>query len=170
MPRGLTPLPAEDRSMNRAPVILVLLVALGATMAGCDSDPTGTDPREVTFAPELGIDLSAMTRTSSGLYYQDVEVGTGTEAATGNTVGAYYRGWLPNGVLFDQRQPPSDPFRFQLGVGMVIVGWDEGVTGMRVGGVRKLVLPSALGYGNRPIGMIPANSVLVFEVNLVEVE
>jgi FKBP-type peptidyl-prolyl cis-trans isomerase FkpA len=156
--------------MHRAPFILALLVAVGAAMAACDSDPTGTDPREVTFAPELGIDLSTMTRTSSGLYYQDVEVGTGAEATTGKVVGAYYRGWLPNGTLFDQRQPPAEPFRFQLGVGMVIQGWDEGVTGMNVGGVRKLVIPPSLGYGNPPIGIIPGNSVLVFQVNLVEVE
>jgi FKBP-type peptidyl-prolyl cis-trans isomerase len=156
--------------MKRPLTLIALVSAAAMGVAACDKDPTNVDPRNVTFAPELGIDLNAMTRLPSGLYYQDVEEGTGSTASTGNIVRAYYRGWLPNGTLFDQRQPPAEPFRFQLGVGMVIAGWDEGVTGMRVGGVRKLVIPPSLGYGNQPIGIIPGNSVLVFEVTLVEVE
>ena len=156
--------------MKRALTLIALVWAAAMAAAACEEDPTNVDPRNVTFAPELGIDLNAMTRLPSGLYYQDVEEGTGPTATAGKIVRAFYRGWLPNGTLFDQRQPPADPFRFQLGVGMVIQGWDEGVVGMKVGGVRKLVLPPSLGYGNRSIGSIPANSVLVFEVNLVEVE
>jgi FKBP-type peptidyl-prolyl cis-trans isomerase FkpA len=150
---------------NSAIVISVLLLVL----AGCASDPTGIDLREVEFAPELGIDLDLMTRTSTGLYYQDVQAGSAPTATPGRWVSVLYRGWLADGTLFDQRQDSRDPFEFQLGVGMVIAGWDEGVRGMRVGGVRKLVIPPSLGYGDRPTGPIPANSVLVFEVELVGV-
>lgn len=156
--------------MKRTYAMIALLLAVGTVVAACESDPLQVDPRNVTFAPELGIDLDAMTRTSSGLYYQDVEEGDGAIATAGSTVSAYYRGWLPNGTLFDQRQPPDDPIRFPLGVGAVIAGWDEGVAGMRVGGVRKLVIPPSLGYGNQAVGPIPPNSVLVFEVALVVVE
>jgi FKBP-type peptidyl-prolyl cis-trans isomerase FkpA len=144
---------------------LVLLVAL----AGCGSDPVAIDPRDVTFAPELGIDLDAMVRTSSGLYYQDIEVGDGDTAIPGRWVGVLYRGWLADGTLFDEVQDASDPLVFRLGVGMVIRGWDEGVRGMQVGGVRKLVVPPSLGYGNEATGSIPANSVLVFEVRVLSV-
>jgi len=146
------------------PTLLVLIV-----LAACGSDPTGVSPRDVEFAPQLGVDLDAMTRTSSGLYYQDTEVGHGTTAISGRVVGVLYRGWLPDGTMFDERQNPSDPLRFRLGVGIVIRGWDEGLVGMRVGGTRRLVIPSDLGYGSRPSGIIPANSVLVFDVHLVSV-
>jgi len=146
------------------PTLLVLIV-----LAACGSDPTGVSPRDVEFAPQLGVDLGAMTRTSSGLYYQDTEVGHGATAISGRVVGVLYRGWLPDGTMFDERQNPSDPLRFRLGVGIVIQGWDEGLVGMRVGGTRRLVIPSNLGYGSRPSGIIPPNSVLVFDVHLVSV-
>jgi FKBP-type peptidyl-prolyl cis-trans isomerase FkpA len=132
-------------------------------------DPSAPDPARVNFAPSLGINIANMTRTSSGLYYQDTTVGTGTEAAAGRRVEVLYRGWLADGTLFDEAQNPANPLRFTLGAGEVIRGWDEGVAGMRAGGVRKLVIPPALGYGNRPFGPIPANSILVFEVRLLAV-
>jgi hypothetical protein len=135
-----------------------------ALLAGCGDDPTAVDVRNVTFAPELGIDLGAMTRTPEGLYFLDVEPGAGTPAEPGRRLDVYYQGWLPNGTRFDARRPPADPFSFVLGAGMVIDGWDLGVEGMRPGGVRLLVIPPSLGYGDTPNGPIPANSVLVFEV------
>ena len=133
-------------------------------------DPTAVDLRDVEFAPELNVDLDLMTRTSSGLYYRDLEEGDGAAATAGQIVQVHYRGWLADGGQFDARQPPSEPFRFLLGAGQVIDGWDEGVAGMRPGGVRQLVIPPSLGYGGRPVGPIPPNSVLVFEVELVAVE
>ncbi len=148
----------------RLPTLILPLVLFAAS--ACD-DPTAVDPRDVTFAPELGVDLDAMTRTSSGLYYQDLEAGEGEAASAGQQVAVYYRGWLPNGTRFDQRQAPSEPFVFTLGTGAVIAGWDQGVAGMRPGGLRLLVIPPSLGYGDRPNGPIPANSVLVFEVRLL---
>jgi FKBP-type peptidyl-prolyl cis-trans isomerase FkpA len=143
------------------PLLLLTLVAC--------SDPAGIDLRKVTFAPALDVDLDAMTQTPSGLYYQDLEVGAGTVAVAGQRVSVLYRGWLADGALFDEAQDPASPFRFWLGFGSVIQGWDEGVAGMRVGGVRKLVIPPSLGYGDKPMGRIPANSVLVFEVTLLGV-
>jgi FKBP-type peptidyl-prolyl cis-trans isomerase FkpA len=156
--------------MKHAPMTMVLLLAVGAVAAACESDPHKVDPRDVSYAPALGIDLDAMTRMSGGLYYQDVEVGSGAAANAGNTVSAYYRGWLSNGALFDQAQPPAAPIRFLLGAGWVIAGWDQGLVGMQVGGVRKLVIPPSLGYGSQANGPIPRNSVLVFEVKLTAVE
>lgn len=149
------------------PALPILILLILATACG---DPTAVDPRDVTFAPELGVDLDAMTRTSTGLYYQDLEVGEGAAATAGQVVSVLYRGWLPDGTLFDENQEPNDPFRFQLGVGRVIAGWDEGVAGMRPGGIRKLVIPPSLGYGDRRTGPIPANSVLVFDVELLSAE
>lgn len=156
--------------MNRPPWTMALLLAAGSLVAACDDDPTGVDPRDVTFAPELGIELDAMTRAKGGLYLQDVQVGTGDVASAGKLASVYYRGWLPDGTQFDSRQDPDDPFMFLIGIGMVIQGWDQGVVGMRVGGVRKLVIPSSLGYGNQAVGQVPRNSVLVFEVNLLALE
>lgn len=152
------------------PIPILLILPLLLIIATACDDPTGVDPRDVTFAPELGVDLDAMTRTSTGLYYQDLEVGEGAAATAGQVVAVLYRGWLPQGTLFDQAQDPTDPLRFRLGTGRVIAGWDEGVAGMRPGGLRLLVIPPSLGYGDRPVGPIPGNSVLVFEVRLLSAE
>ena len=149
------------------PAALALLAAISAC-GGSTTEP-GADPLEITYAPGLGIDLAAMTRTSSGLFYQDVTVGAGAEVRAGNVVRVTYSGWLPNGTLFDSRTDPGSPLEFLLGGGLVIRGWDEGVAGMRVGGVRTFVIPPSLGYGSRAVGPIPANSVLVFRVGMVGV-
>jgi FKBP-type peptidyl-prolyl cis-trans isomerase FkpA len=158
----LTVLLEDRRDVTREGEVLILVA--------CGSDsPTSPRIDQTTFAPELEIDLSAMTQTGTGLYLQDLEVGTGEAAATGDRVQVYYRGWLANGTLFDSRQAPSPPIELRLLPGQVIAGFGEGVRGMRVGGVRRLIIPPALGYGNQPQGIIPANSILVFEVELVAV-
>lgn len=144
------------------------VVALALAACGSDDAPTAnTLPEDVTYAPALNVDLSAMTRTASGLYYRDLAPGEGTPAAPGNTVAMHYTGWLPDGREFDSSRDRG-PYSFPIGAGRVIRGWDEGVVGMRVGGRRQLVIPSALGYGSRANGPIPANSVLVFMVERVE--
>lgn len=130
---------------------------------------TTPDVASTTFAPELDIDLSAMTKTASGLYYKDEEVGAGAVAQAGKPVVVHYTGWLSNGTKFDSSVDRDRPFSFTPGVGMVIGGWDEGVPGMKVGGTRKLVIPPSLGYGSRGAGPIPPNSVLVFTVKLISV-
>jgi FKBP-type peptidyl-prolyl cis-trans isomerase len=112
--------------------------------------------------------------TPSGLQYIDHEVGTGAEAVDGRNVEVNYTGWLyvdgKRGNKFDSSVGRA-PFNFKLGAGQVIRGWDEGVRGMKVGGKRELIIPAALGYGNRAIpGAIPAGSTLDFEVELLGVK
>ena len=150
---------------------LAVFIFATLVLAACGDDATAPpDPSELTFAPELGIDFSKMTRTASGLYYEDVTVGTGATATAGDDVATLYSGWLPNGTLFDSSTDPNDPLNFRLGVGQVIRGWDEGLIGMRVGGVRTLVIRPGLAYGNQQVGPIPPNSTLVFRVQLLNVQ
>lgn len=102
---------------------------------------------------------------------KDETVGTGVEAKTGDTVSVHYTGTLMNGKKFDSSRDKNQPFEFQLGKGEVIVGWDEGVSGMKVGGTRVLTIPSKMGYGARGAGGdIPPNAALVFEVELLGVK
>jgi FKBP-type peptidyl-prolyl cis-trans isomerase FkpA len=116
----------------------------------------------------------SITTTASGLRYEDHTIGTGAEAVAGQSVTVHYTGWLYNnetqGAKFDSSKDRRDPFVFQLGAGMVIRGWDEGVAGMKVGGSRTLLIPSDLGYGTRGAGgVIPPNATLKFDVELLKV-
>lgn len=112
-----------------------------------------------------------MTTTASGLQYEDTVVGDGAEAKAGDTVSVHYTGWLDDGTKFDSSKDRNQPFSFNLGAGMVIKGWDEGVAGMKVGGTRKLTIPPELGYGARGAGnVIPPYSTLIFEVELLGIE
>ncbi len=120
-----------------------------------------------TVTPESG----QVIQMDNGLKIQDLRVGTGPEAKSGYAVSVNYLGTLENGTKFDSSYDRGEPFQFLLGVGQVIKGWDIGVAGMKVGGKRKLIIPSALGYGERGAGsMIPPNSTLIFEVELLEVQ
>ena len=115
-----------------------------------------------------------MITTPSGLQYEDTTVGDGALAADGQQVSVHYTGWLfengKAGQKFDSSKDRGRPFSFGLGGGQVIKGWDEGVQGMKVGGVRRLIIPSALGYGARGAGgAIPPNATLLFEVELLGV-
>ncbi|MDY7579709.1 FKBP-type peptidyl-prolyl cis-trans isomerase [Herbaspirillum sp. RTI4] len=113
--------------------------------------------------------------TASGLEYEDIKVGTGDQAQQGKHVSVHYTGWLQNadgsaGSKFDSSKDRDDPFGFPLGAGHVIKGWDEGVEGMQVGGVRRLIIPATLGYGARGAGgVIPPNATLIFEVELLAI-
>jgi len=107
---------------------------------------------------------------SNELQIDEIEVGSGAEAQSGQTVSVHYTGWLTDGTKFDSSVDRGTPFEFPLGVGMVIKGWDQGVAGMKVGGKRKLTIPPDLGYGASGAGgVIPPNATLVFEVELLEV-
>lgn len=110
--------------------------------------------------------------TSSGLQYWDLKGGTGTTASAGKSVSVHYTGWLAsNGKKFDSSVDRGQPFMFTLGAGQVIKGWDEGVSGMKVGGKRQLRIPPELGYGSRGAGgVIPPNATLIFDVELLAVK
>ena len=105
------------------------------------------------------------------LKYYDLKVGQGDLAAPGQTVLVHYTGWLEDGTQFDSSQDFGQPFDFELGSGQVISGWDLGIVGMPVGGVRQLVIPSELGYGTAGAGnVIPPNATLIFRVELLEIQ
>ncbi len=107
----------------------------------------------------------------SKLKIEDLTEGTGSVAAAGDQVEVHYTGWLTDGSKFDSSKDRGRPFSFSLGKGQVIKGWDEGVQGMKIGGVRKLTIPPELGYGARGAGgVIPPNAELVFEVELLKIK
>lgn len=152
-----------DRRLNR--ILGTFLAALALAACGSD-DGTGPDLQDIDFVDELQVDLSAMTLTASGLYFQDLTVGDGAVAEVGSTAVLDYAGWLPNGANFDN----GTAFTFTVGLGDVIAGFDEGVEGMRVGGTRLIVIPPGLAYGNQVVGGIPSNSTLVFRMTLTGVQ
>ena len=106
---------------------------------------------------------------ASELKIEDTLVGDGAEVKTGDTVRIHYHGTLEDGTVFDSSVDRGEPFEAQIGVGMLIAGWDQGIPGMKVGGKRRLTIPPELGYGNRAIGKIPANSTLIFDVELLDI-
>jgi FKBP-type peptidyl-prolyl cis-trans isomerase FkpA len=109
--------------------------------------------------------------TDSGLKYEDIRLGEGSLCTgRGQTAIVHYTGWLEDGTKFDSSKDRNDPFSFPVQCGYVIPGWDEGVQGMKVGGVRRLTVPPELAYGERGAGgAIPANARLVFEIELLEI-
>lgn len=142
--------------------------AVGAAAVAIIAPPVGAQP-----ATEQNASVPQRIVTPSGLQYEDIKIGDGSEARAGMKVSVHYTGWLKSrdgstGRKFDSSRDRGQPFRFPLGMGQVIQGWDEGVQGMRVGGIRKLIVPSALGYGMRGAGTaIPPNATLIFEIELL---
>lgn len=120
----------------------------------------------VAYAKQEDLDLQM---TDSGLFYHIENAGEGEKAVAGKTVSVHYTGKLLNGEIFDSSHQRNQPISFELGAGRVIQGWDEGIALFRVGGKGKLVIPSPLGYGPRAMGSIPAESTLVFDIELVGV-
>jgi peptidylprolyl isomerase len=117
------------------------------------------------------VEASDYVVTDSGLKYYDLDSGDGPSPQEGQTVVVHYTGWLEDGTKFDSSLDRGDPFSFVLGAGRVIQGWDEGVATMKVGGSRQLVIPPNLGYGERGAGeVIPPNAILIFEVELLEIQ
>jgi len=132
-----------------------LLVALLAS--SCDDNPVTPESASIPFS------------------YTDIRVGTGAEARSGNRVTVNYTGWLYSSLAAQNKGSQFDtsvgktPYTFTLGAGEVIRGWEQGVVGMKVGGLRRIVVPPDLGYGMQALGAIPANATLVFEVELIDV-
>jgi FKBP-type peptidyl-prolyl cis-trans isomerase len=149
---------------------LAFLFSMLAVVGGCNSDVLGagtpSDPTTESFAPSLGVDIPSFARTESGVFYRDVRIGTGTDVvAAGDQVTITYAGYLTDGTLFDSRSTPT-----LTSVNAFIQGFRDGVIGMRAGGIRKIVIPSALAYtwrgrpdANPPI---PRNATLVFDVEV----
>lgn len=140
-------------------VIILLIIGAGGFYIYQNNSPTSIQTGE-----------AEMVTTSSGLQYQDIKIGSGDEAKPGEMVSVHYTGWLLDGTKFDSSLDRNEPFQFQLGAGMVIKGWDEGVAGMKVGGKRVLIIPPDLAYGaNGAGGVIPPNATLKFEVELLTI-
>ena len=137
--------------------MLVALAVLPAVLAACNGSPV---------SPSKSVPFSQT----------DLAVGEGAEAASGSLVTVTYTGWLYNAAQPDQKGTQFDssagltPFSFTVGNGSVIAGWDQGIVGMKVGGLRRLVIPSSLGYGETRSGPIPPFSTLVFEITLLDVQ
>jgi FKBP-type peptidyl-prolyl cis-trans isomerase FkpA len=151
---------------------LIVLIAL----SGCAAKPAASPPGSTQSEPAAAQgstpdDSPGTTKEVTELKIEDLKVGDGAEAKTGDTVSVHYTGWLTDGTKFDSSRDSGTPFQFTLGQGRVIRGWDEGVAGMKVGGRRKLTIPPEMGYGAQGAGggVIPPNATLVFDVELLGV-
>ena len=147
--------------LRRFTLLAIVLFALGAC-----GEETAPPAEEDQSAAASGDCEEGTVTTESGLKYEEVECGDGEEAGRGDTVSVKYRGTLEDGKEFD-----SGTYPFQIGAGMVIPGWEEGIAGMKVGGKRKLIIPPDLAYGpqGRP-PVIPPNATLIFDVELLEIQ
>jgi FKBP-type peptidyl-prolyl cis-trans isomerase FkpA len=152
-----------------------LLTLLAATaVAACNSpsalDDRWADPATIEYAAALNVDLSQMTLNESGLYWQDLVVGTGMMAESGHDVYVHWTGWLPDGTMVERTRDVGGPRGITpLGAGLVIRGLDEGIVGMNVGGTRKLVIPPELAWGRTGKSPVPPLATLIFDVELMHV-
>lgn len=166
------------------PLFVTLAAALACT-PGADTTTADENPSaEVDATPEAPAPEAAapeemapetqtasagdLVTTESGLQYEDLVVGDGASPVSGQTVIVHYTGTLEDGSVFDSSVERGQPFSFPIGTGRVIRGWDEGVMTMAVGGKRRLIIPANLAYGARALPGIPANSTLIFEVELLD--
>ncbi len=153
------------RLRSRAGAVAAALAIVAAASTACGDDMTGPQAIEdAEFASSLGINLTNFTRTSSGLYYEDIAEGSGEAAAAGNVVEVAYAGWLTDGTEFDR-----GAFSFTLGAGQVVRGFDEGVTGMKVAGIRRIIIPPALGYGGQGSGPVPPDAIMIFRIEVLAI-
>ncbi len=148
------------------------LLALMAANCSALAWPHKQDPKNlIPQVYPIGPDTEGFYITRSGLKFKDLTKGEGARPQTGQTVVVHYTGWLTDGQKFDSSLDRGQPFEFVIGKGTVIKGWDEGVKGMHVGGKRRLVIPSRLGYGENGAGAsIPPNATLIFEVELLGIK
>lgn len=153
-------------------VVVMFFILPGLSPFGRSQTATADQTLDLQTAPQGGIDTTTMPTDATQLQVLDEIVGTGVAAEAGDEITVNYVGALTNGQVFDAsaNQGPGG-FKFTLGVGQVIQGWDQGLVGMKEGGKRKLIIPASLAYGDQsPAPSIPPNSTLVFEVELLKVE
>ncbi|WP_341529121.1 FKBP-type peptidyl-prolyl cis-trans isomerase [Nostoc sp. UHCC 0302] len=159
-------------------VVLLVLVQVGSKqdtaiatqITQTTPAPTAITENNILIANKPMSDANTIT-TPSGLKYVDEKEGTGATPEPGQTVEVHYTGTLENGKKFDSSRDRNQTFKFKIGAGQVIKGWDEGLSTMKVGGSRKLIIPPELGYGARGAGgVIPPNATLIFDVELVGVK
>ena len=162
-----------------AGIVIALIAAIGLLFISQTSSNTAPTPTPVSTATENTSVLCATQPPAlAGIKDEDVKelktedkmIGSGAEATTGKHVVMNYIGRLTNGTKFDASCDRGQTFDFDLGAGRVIQGWDQGIVGMKVGGIRRLIIPSNLGYGPSGSGPIPPNAALVFDVELVAVQ
>jgi FKBP-type peptidyl-prolyl cis-trans isomerase len=150
---------------------LVILLLAGLFIFGIIPSPLSNTSENVEkVVSETETDQQQSMAQNEELKIEDTQVGTGEAVVeSGDTVVIHYKGTLEDGTQFDSSYDRGEPFQTEIGVGAVIEGWDKGVLGMKVGGRRHLVIPPSMGYGNQDIPGIPANSTLLFDVELVEI-
>jgi len=159
--------------MTRIRLLALALLTVAATSCLDATQPSYATVEGTTFNPALGVDVANSTSTDVGVYYRDITVGTGPTIVQGQDNYMYYQAYLSTGVEFDSLQPPKPPTAIRPGTNTLIAGFEIGLQGMKIGGVRQILVPPALGYGlgdlrdqNNNV-LVPGNSVLVFNVHLV---
>jgi FKBP-type peptidyl-prolyl cis-trans isomerase FkpA len=151
--------------------LAAVAVALACTNPAAAPNGPAPDPLSATYAPSLGINISEYQVTTNGALTRDSVVGGGLAAVLGKRVTIRYIGYLTDGTIFDKNTAATDSaLVFTVGAGSVITGFDDGVSNMRVGGRRMVVIPPKLGYGGTPKAGIPANSILIFWISLTQVQ
>jgi len=162
--------------MTRFRLFALALLSLGFTACLDATNPDYATVEEASFDASLGVDLSQSTKTDVGVYYRDITVGTGPAITNGVESFMFYQAYLTTGVEFDSLQPPDPPVAVTTGTQSLLPGFEIGLQGMKVGGRRQIIIPPILGYGlpdrsfNNGTVFIPGNSVLVFNVDLVNAD
>ena len=163
-----------DRKTTNLIIILAIAIVVifsGFGLFGLSGFNMGSAPAEQTAsAAQAILDEIQSTGTVTDLRVADITAGTGEEVKAGDTITVNYTGFLPDGSVFDSSLSRNEPFTFVVGSGSVIQGWELGLIGMKEGGRRLLAIPPALGYGANAVGPIPANSTLIFDVELLKRE